>query len=66
MNELDELRRESFESLRIYKEKVNLFHDKSIVRKTLNLTKRYCCIAFDCTSFQVNSILDGLGLSSSR
>ena len=34
MNELDELRRESYESSRIYKEKVNLFHDKNIVRKT--------------------------------
>ena len=34
MNELDELRCESFESLRIYKEKVKLFHDKNIVRKT--------------------------------
>ena len=34
MNELDELRRESYESLRIYKEKVKLFHDKNIVRKT--------------------------------
>ena len=34
MNELDELRRESYESLRIYKERLNLFHDKNIVRKT--------------------------------
>ena len=34
MNELDELRCESYESLRIYKEKVKLFHDKNIVRKT--------------------------------
>ena len=34
MNEFDELRRESYESSRIYKEKVKLFHDKNIVRKT--------------------------------
>ena len=34
MNELDELRHKSYESLRIYKEKVKLFHDKNIVRKT--------------------------------
>ena len=34
MNELDELRRESYESFRIYKERLKLFHDKSIVRKT--------------------------------
>ena len=34
MNELDELRRESYKSSRIYKERLKLFHDKSIVRKT--------------------------------
>ena len=34
MNELDELRHESYESSRIYKEKVKLFHDKNIVRKS--------------------------------
>ena len=34
MNELDEMRHESYESFRIYKEKVKIFHDKKIVRKT--------------------------------
>ena len=34
MNELDELRWESYESSRIYKERLKLFHDKTIVRKT--------------------------------
>ena len=34
MNELDELRRELYESSRIYKERLKLFHDKTIVRKT--------------------------------
>ena len=34
MNELDELRLESYESSRIYKERLKLFHDKTIVRKT--------------------------------
>ena len=34
MNKLDELRRESNESSRIYKERLKLFHDKNIVRKT--------------------------------
>ena len=33
MNELDEMRREYYESSKIYKEKVKLFHDKHIVRK---------------------------------
>ena len=34
MNELDELRRESYESSRIYEERLKLFHDKNIVKKT--------------------------------
>ena len=34
MNELDELRRKSYESSQIYKERLKLFHDKTIVRKT--------------------------------
>ena len=34
LNELDELRRESYESSRIYKERLKLFHDKTIARKT--------------------------------
>ena len=33
LNELEELRRESYESSRIYKERLKLFHDKSIARK---------------------------------
>ena len=34
MNELEELRRESYESSRIYKERLKLFHAKTIARKT--------------------------------
>ena len=34
MNELDELRCESYKSSRIYKERLKIFHDKNIVRKT--------------------------------
>ena len=34
MNELDELRCESYENSRIYKERLKLFHDKTIKRKT--------------------------------
>ena len=34
MNELHELRRESYKSSRIYKERLKLFLDKNIVRKT--------------------------------
>ena len=34
LNELNELRRESYESSRIYKERLKFFHDKTIARKT--------------------------------
>ena len=34
LNELDELLRESYESSRIYKERLKFFHDKTIDRKT--------------------------------
>ena len=34
LNELDELRRESYESSWIYKERLKLFHDKTVARKT--------------------------------
>ena len=34
MNKLDELRRELYESSRIYKERLMLFHGKNIIRKT--------------------------------
>ena len=33
LHELDELRRESYESSRIYKEQLKLFHDKTIAQK---------------------------------
>ena len=39
MNKLDELRHESNESSRIYKERLKLIHDKNIVRKTLTSPK---------------------------
>ena len=34
MNDLEELRRESYESSGIYKERLKMFHDKTIARKT--------------------------------
>ena len=36
MNDLDELRHESYESSRIYKERLKLFHEKNLVRKTFD------------------------------
>ena len=40
LNELDELRRESYESSRIYKEWLKSFHDKTIARKTFELNQK--------------------------
>ena len=40
MNKLDELQRESYESSRICKERLKLFHDKTIVRKTFELHQK--------------------------
>ena len=54
MNGLDEMRCESYESSRIYKEKVKLFHDKHIVSKTLSRNRRYFCTALVCTFSQAN------------
>ena len=34
MNEVDELMCESYESSRIYKERLKLFHDRNVIRKT--------------------------------
>ena len=62
MNEVDELRRESYESSRIYKERLKLFHDKTIAWKTFE----YCCTALVCTCFQENFVLGGLARSLSR
>ena len=53
MNELDELRRESYESSRIYKERFKLFHDKNIVRKIFEPDQKVLCTAHVCTCFQV-------------
>ena len=40
MNELDELRRESYESSWIYKERLKMFQDKTIARKTFKPNKK--------------------------
>ncbi|CAL9021125.1 unnamed protein product, partial [Prunus brigantina] len=33
LNELEELRNESYENARIYKDRTKLYHDKAILRK---------------------------------
>ena len=61
MNELDELRRELYESSRIYKERLKLFHDQNIVRKTFEPHQKVLLY-----SSRLHIVLGGLDLSSSR
>ena len=46
MNELNELWHESYESSRIYKEKVKLFHDKNIIRMTFEPHQKVLLYSF--------------------
>jgi hypothetical protein len=39
---LDEWRNEAYESVRLFKEKVKIWHDKKIKKKSLNLVMKYC------------------------
>ena len=66
VNELDEMRRESYESSRIYKEKVKLFHDKNIVRKTFEPQQKVLLYSSRFKFSQANSVPSGLALSWSR
>ena len=61
LNELDEIRKEAYENSRIYKQRMKVFHDKHIVRKSFD--KKFCCMIQDCICFLVSFVLDGLGLS---
>ena len=40
LNELEELRNEAYENSKIYKEKMKVFHDKHIVRKTFEIGQK--------------------------
>ena len=66
MNEPDELRRESYESSRIYKERLKIFHDKTIVRNTFEPHQKVLLYSSRLHIFQENSVLGGLARSSSR
>ena len=52
MNELKELRRESYEGSRIYKERFKLFHDKTIVRKTFEPNQKVLMYSSRLQMFQ--------------
>ena len=66
LNELEELRRESYESSRIYKERLKLFHDKSIARKTFEPNQKILLYSARLHLFPGSSALVGLALSSLR
>ena len=67
LNELDELRRESYESSGIYKERLKSFHDKKLLPgKRSNQTKRSCYTAPGCTYSQGNFTLVRLAHSLLR
>jgi hypothetical protein len=40
INELEEIRNDAYENSRIYKARIKEFHDKKILRKTLNVSQK--------------------------
>lgn len=40
LNELEEIRNDAYENSRIYKERMKVFHDKKILRKTFELGQK--------------------------
>ena len=62
LQELEEIRNNTYESARIYKEKTKVFHDKMISRKSLKLVKKSFYIIHDFVCFQVSCVLVGLDL----
>ncbi|GLT55381.1 hypothetical protein SLA2020_285100 [Shorea laevis] len=40
LNELEEIRNEAYENARIYKERMKIFHDKNILRKTFEPSQK--------------------------
>ena len=62
LQELEEICNDAYESARIYKEKVKVFHDKMISRRSLKLVKKsfYTIHGFVC--FQVSCVLVGLDI----
>ena len=40
LNELEEIRNDTYESTRIYKEKTKAFHDRKMLRKSFNLGQK--------------------------
>ena len=66
LNELEELRRESYESSRIYKEGSSCSMTNLLLGKLSNPTRRYCCTAPACIYFWASSALVGLAHSLLR
>ena len=66
LNELDELRRESYESSRIYKERLKLFPDKTIARKTFERNQKVLLYSSRLNLFSRKLRSRCTGLSSLR
>ena len=61
LNELEELRNEAYVSTRNYKERMKLFHDKSIVRKKFE--KNQQVLLYDLRLHKFPGKLDGMAFS---
>ena len=66
LNELEELRRESYESSRIYKERSSYSLTNLLPGKLSNPIRKYSCTAPVCIYFLGSSALVGLALSLLR
>ena len=62
LQELGEIRNDAYESARIYKEKIKVFHDKMISRKEFKVGQKSFYIIHGFVCFQVSCVLVGLDL----
>ena len=54
LNELEEIRNEAYENARIYKEKIKVFHDKAILRKSFTPGQKVLLYDLDYICFLVS------------
>ena len=51
INELEEIRNDVYENLKIHKARIKEFHDKRILRKTFDVGQKFCFIILDSIYF---------------
>ena len=54
LNELEEIRNEAYENVRIYKKKIKVFHDKTILRKLFTPRQKSYYMILGCICFLVS------------